>query len=65
MTKRYVVVYPVFAGSENYFFDTLEEVIQNIEDFTIADSEDEKAHVKVYEIKREIDVKTLLSGREE
>lgn len=61
--RKYIVIYPVTVGTENYFFDTLEEVKQNIEEFITADSDEEKEKVHVYEIRREIDVKALLKGR--
>jgi hypothetical protein len=63
MTKRYMVVYPVFISSEVYYFDTLAEVKQHIEDFTIEDSDEEKAVVRVFEIQTEIDVKSLLERK--
>jgi hypothetical protein len=58
-----MVVYQVFISSEVYYFDTLAEVKQHIEDFTIADSDEEKEKIRVFGIQKKIDVKSLLERK--
>ncbi len=60
-TGRYIIIFPVFNSHEVYHADTLAQVREKIEYFT--QNEEDVSRVKVFELKREIDVKAMFKGR--
>lgn len=59
--KKYLVIYSFVYPEEHDFFDTLEEAKQGILDAAINEGDIDK--IQIFEIKREIDIESLIQEK--